>query len=511
MKEVKRPSKKEMWFFALGQLGWSILGGLVSNLLVNYYLPDSTDGGLRIFIPQGAILLGLTVIGLITAFGRVFDAVTDPIIANFSDNCKSKKGKRIPFLRWSALPFAVVTVLVFCATFENQGLNVAWLAIFLMLFYLGMTAYCTPFNALIPVLGHEQEDRMNISTYISLTYIVGTGVAFGANIIWTQLANMTGMDYYLAAKLVIIVEAAIALVCMWIPAFGIKETDYNIEQQKSENPFKSLKKTFSNGHFRLFVLSDILYWIGITIFNTGFLYYVSNLLNCYDWYMVLFIFMTLVTFICYIPANILTKKFGKKRMVIIGFITFALAFGICALAGKITFIPNLVYGFIICVFVGVPLAILGIVPQAIVADIAEQDYIKTGENHDGMFYAARTFAFKLGQGLAMIIFTSLAVVGQYTTQNDLGEDVIANSGVGYRISLLVALAFSILAAVALIFYNEKDVMGTINEAHAKETVVNADGTISQAEEEALLAATETEGVKETEKVEDEEAETESEN
>ncbi len=35
MREVKRPSKKEMWFYALGQLGWSILGGLVSNLLVN--------------------------------------------------------------------------------------------------------------------------------------------------------------------------------------------------------------------------------------------------------------------------------------------------------------------------------------------------------------------------------------------------------------------------------------------------------------------------------------------
>lgn len=468
MREIKRPSKKEMWFYALGQLGWSILGGLVSNLLVNYYLPDSTGGGIRTFIPQTAIFLGLTIIGLITAFGRVFDAVTDPIIANFSDNCKAKKGKRIPFLRWAALPFAVVTVLVFCATFSNEGLNVAWLSIFLMLFYLGMTAYCTPFNALLPVLGHQQEDRMNLSTYISLTYIVGTGVAFGANIIWTKLAEITGMDYYLAAKLVIGAEAAIALICMWIPAFGIKETDYNIEQNQNDNAFKALGKTFKNKHFRLFVISDILYWIGITIFNTGFLYYVSNLLDCYDWYMLLFIFMTLVTFVCYIPANILTKKFGKKRMVIAGFIAFAVAFGVCALAGKISFIPNLVYGFIICVFVGVPLAILGVVPQAIVADIAEQDYIKTGENHDGMFYAARTFAFKLGQGLAMIIFTSLAVVGQYETTNAVNEVVTMNTGLGYRISLIVALVFSLLAAVVILFYKEKDVMKTIEEAHLLE-------------------------------------------
>ena len=41
--KTKRPSKKEIWFFALGQLGWSILSGLITNLLVNYYLPDPND------------------------------------------------------------------------------------------------------------------------------------------------------------------------------------------------------------------------------------------------------------------------------------------------------------------------------------------------------------------------------------------------------------------------------------------------------------------------------------
>ena len=63
---------------------------------------------------------------------------------------------------------------------------------------------------------------------------------------------------------------------------------------------------------------------------------------------------------------------------------------------------------------------LGILPQAVVADIAEADRIKTGENREGMFYAARTFAFKLGQSVAMLIFTSLAKVG--------------SDGLGYRLS-----------------------------------------------------------------------------
>ena len=154
------------WIFAVGQLGWSILSGIVANLLVNFYLPDSTGEGVITFVTS-ATFLGLTVIGIITACGRLVDAVTDPWIASMSDNCGSKLGKRIPFMRYSAFPFALVTVLIFCCPVRGVSvINVVWLAITMILFYIFMTAYCTPFNALIPVLGRNQKDRMDISTYI---------------------------------------------------------------------------------------------------------------------------------------------------------------------------------------------------------------------------------------------------------------------------------------------------------------------------------------------------------
>ena len=56
-------------------------------------------------------------------------------------------------------------------------------------------------------------------------------------------------------------------------------------------------------------------------------------------------------------------------------------------------------------------SIFGIIPQTIVADIALEDEVITGESRSGMFYAARTFAMKLGQSLAMLMFTSLATIG----------------------------------------------------------------------------------------------------
>ena len=356
-------------------------------------------------------------------------------------------------------------MLIFCCPVRGESpVNIVWLAVTLILFYIFMTAYCTPYNALIPVLGRSQKDRMDISTYISLTYIVGTGIAFGGKMIWEAVYAATGWDYYVCARLTLGVLALIALICMLLPAFLINEKEYDDTPPVKENAFKSLAKTFRNHHFRVFVLSDVIYWIGITIFNTGFIYYVEVLLELNN-YMILFIFMTFVTFVCYPIVNVLSRRFGKKKLLVWGFALFGLAFLVSSFAGKVSFIPNQIYGFIICVLVGVPLSILGVIPQAIVADIAESDNIETGENHDAMFYAARTFAFKLGQSIAMIIFTSLAVIGQYTDVNAAGEQIIRNTGTGYRISLVIALILCIAAMGIILLYDEKKVMSIIESDH----------------------------------------------
>ena len=94
------------------------------------------------------------------------------------------------------------------------------------------------------------------------------------------------------------------------------------------------------------------------------------------------------------------------------------------------------------------MAILGILPQAIVADIAQAESVTTGENREGMFFAARTFAFKLGQSLSMLIFTALA-----TIRPDIG--------LGYRIAAICAFVICLIGAFVLSHYNEKKILGII--------------------------------------------------
>ena len=163
---MKRLSKKQMIIFAIGQLGWSMLSGIISAWLVTFYLPtsgDITNGAIQYIVP-GLVIGGfMTVLGLITALSRVFDAVTDPLIASLSDRSKNPKGRRIPFMKIAAIPLSIVTVLLFCAPVAGQSVwNIVWISVAIVLFYLFMTMYCTPYNALISEFGKTQEDRMFI-------------------------------------------------------------------------------------------------------------------------------------------------------------------------------------------------------------------------------------------------------------------------------------------------------------------------------------------------------------
>ena len=164
---------------------------------------------------------------------------------------------------------------------------------------------------------------------------------------------------------------------------------------------------------------------------------------------------------CFYPiVSKLVSKFGKKKLVITGFLGLALAYVITALIGVLP-LPGIVFGILIVVIAAFPMALLGIIPQSIVADVAEEDAIVTGEKREGMFFAARTFAMKFGQSVAMLAFTSLAVLG---TVQDITSNDLTASETGLRIVAIVAVLFCVLGAVILSLYHEKKVMETIGSA-----------------------------------------------
>ena len=463
---MKRLTKKQMIIFAIGQLGWSILSGIISAWFVTFYLPTKGDleAGATQFIQPGLVIGGfLTILGLITALSRIFDAVTDPLIANLSDRSKNKRGRRIPFMQIAAVPLSVVTVLLFMAPInEISGVNIVWISVFVVLFYLFMTMYCTPYNALISEFGKTQEDRMFISTAISLTFFVGTLVAYTPFVFAGMLRGSVGFNW--SYRICFIVLAVIACICMLIPTFLLKEKDFVDTKPSESNVMKSLISTFKNRDFRVFAGSDIMYWIGLTLFQTGLPFFVKVSMNLDESMTMVFMGgMTILSAVFYPFVSGLVRKFGKKKLTILGFLGLAVAYLLTVLIGILP-LPGMVFGIAICVISAFPMALLGIIPQSIVADVAEADGIVTGENKEGMFFAARTFAMKWGQALAMLVFTSLAIIG--TTQN-LNANEITASPIGLRIVAIAAVVFCILGAVILALYNEKKVTKIITDKKAE--------------------------------------------
>jgi len=472
--QTRRLTKKEMWIFAIGQLGWSVLSGIVGTWLVTFYLPtkDAVEqSGALFYVPTGLVIFGvLTILGLITFICRIFDAVTDPWIASMSDRSRNPKGRRIPFMKRAALPFSAVTVLVFFAPIGvKQGeptsfLNIIWVLVTLILFYLFMTMYCTPYNALISEFGKTQEDRMFISTAISLTFFFGTLLAYLPFALAGPLQGMVG--YAWSYRIWFMVLAVFALICMLIPAFKLNEKDFVDAQPSDSNAMKSLIKTFKNIEFRKFSLSDIAYWIGLTLFQTGLPFFVKVSMQLDESNTMLFMGGMTVLSACFYPiVSRLVAKYGKKKLVITGFFGLALAYVITALIGVLPFLTGMLPGILVVLIAAFPMALLGIIPQAIVADVAEEDAILTGEKREGMFFAARTFAMKFGQSVAMLVFTSLAVLG---TAQDLTSNDLTASPVGLRIVAIVAVCFCVLGAIILMLYDEKKVMSDIQSGKARE-------------------------------------------
>ena len=298
---------------------------------------------------------------------------------------------------------------------------------------------------------------MYISTAISLTFFFGTLIAYLPFVFASFLQS--AVSYAWSYRILFIVLAAVALVCMLIPCFKLKEKDFVDAKPSESNAMKSLTKTFKNRNFRRFAASDIAYWIGLTLFQTGLPFFVKVSMQLDEFYTTVFLGGMTVLSACFYPfVSKLVTKHGKKKLVIIGFIGLAVAYVITALIGIIPGLTGIIPGVLIVIIAAFPMALLGIIPQAIVADVAEQDAVLTGEKREGMFFAARTFAMKFGQSVAMLVFTSLAVIG---AAQDLTSNDLTASPVGLRIVAIVAVCFCVLGAVILCTYDEKKVMGDI--------------------------------------------------
>lgn len=430
--------------YGFGIFGWSLSINIISVMLLYVYLPPSNAQMVNL-VPQVTIFFVFNIIALVTAGGRLFDAVVDPIIANWSDRSNSRLGRRIPFMRMAVLPMTFFAILLFIPPHRTEdNFNILWLALVQVGYYFFFGLYVIPYNALLAELGHYPNGKMQLSTAQSVGFILG--VVFST--IVPAVGDALQSSFAIADRLTAI-QYAIGLVnvvgalAMLLPAFVINEKRYCREASASEPVLTSLRNAWRNHNFRVFAVADAAFFFATALITNGLLYYVKSMLNLPEAYGTpLMACMVAVTLAMYPVVNRMEKTVSKKKMMIVAFAALAVVFFGIFYLGRYPVSP-ITQVVMLMVLFGFFDSFLGILPNTVVADIAEADAKLTGQNKEGMYFGMRALFQKFGQTIGIMLFAMLTLYGK-----DPGNDY------GLRLSGVVGGALCLVAAMVYTRYRE---------------------------------------------------------
>lgn len=443
MHQKSLPFSKQL-AYSFGMMGWSVMFNLISVILIYFYQPPS-ESGLPNFITQVAVLGVFNVIAIITSSGRFIDAIYDPFIAQYSDSSKNPKGRRIPLMKKAILPSLAFCFLVFYPLKQEVStINIVWLAIVLVGFYVASTTYIIPYYALLPELAPTSKDKVRLATWQSVGYVFGIAIASNTFNLAGLFQNSFGVESKVVAlQYAVLIMCLLGAVFMAITVFAIDEKKYGINKPIAVPMKNALKQTLANKNFLLFIVADFSYFISITIITSGLLYYLTVLLGLNDSLgNTLMMTMVLVSFLFYPALNYLPQKIGKKIIVIISFGLLSIVFLGIYFLGKVK-IDSEVQIYSLIVLAAIPLASLNILPNAILAEIIEKDTLDTNTNKEGIYFAVRYFFVKIAQTVGMALFSIFLLYGK-----DVGNDY------GIRLSGMLGFILCLLAAIIFTRFKE---------------------------------------------------------
>lgn len=469
---MKEFGRKEIILYCISDFAKGIFTGMIANYLIYFYQP-SQKSGIDIFITQGIVFLGfLTVIGLVKAIGHIFDAVTDPMVALLSDRCKNKNGRRIPFMRWFAIPYALSALLIFLPPVAGVSwINNVWVAFFLWAYFLFYTFYVVPHGALLPEVIKDPKKRITAYSISSLAFVTGSALVYTTPVI-VSLFKSGGFSATAAWKLTFVILSAIGLALLLISAFSINEKDYAVSTISKQKGFKVIGQAFKNKHFCVLTLGQLFSTISMAFFQATMMFYITDLLGLAEAQSTLIMIISIVLSLVMYPfIVVLSKKYGKKMLMILASVVFTVAYIVIFFADLIPIVP-IVKGVLFAVFVSFPFAVLNILPGAMMSDVIQYDTIRTKENNEGVYSAARSFITKMGQSIAIMVVPSVLSIGA----------IGGGAGIlGIKMTAIIAAAVSVLSILFFCFYNNKHIMKYISDK--KDGEVTEELNITEAMEE----------------------------
>ncbi|MDI6600314.1 MAG: MFS transporter [Thermoanaerobacteraceae bacterium] len=384
---------KKYLMYPIAYFGISVLmQSLVSWYAYFYAPPKDNPYGLVPLVPIGLV-------GIAMIIGRIVDAVTDPLVAYWSDNLKSGMGRRRPFLIFGVVPFVLSYILVWHPMVGYESiLNFIYLSVMLALYFTFFTIYVAPYLALLPEIAKDPDERATVSTYQSVFNTIGLLFQGVACPILIAQFGVQAMG---------IILGLLSFMTLLMP-IHLKEE----KTTRYENKF-SIKESFimtlKNREFLIYEASNLFYWFGINMVTIALPYVASVVMGLKGFETALLQGLLFIDAIIISPLILLwIKRYGKKPVYNISMVVFAVCLFVMYFVGKpYLFFNEKWFGFLVVGLAGFPLSSVFIIPNAIIADITDIDEMSCGQRREAMFFGVQGFLVKSVIGLSSFFTTGI--------------------------------------------------------------------------------------------------------
>lgn len=336
------------------------------------------------------------IIGTIFFLSKIWDAISDPLVGSWSDRTRSRFGRRRPWMLASALPLAVVSLLMWSppASLSETEL-LAWIVVSIFAFYTTYTVYAVPHLALGAELSLEPVERGRIfgARQIAVTLAMLLSFVFAA----PMLADAeTARE---SARLLAGSGALVSLLAIVACTLALPQERKEFVGRGGQSPRSALRDVMKNPHARLLLFVYFIEVFGIGATSSMTIYLLKYVTKAADEVGIVFIAYT-VPAILSIPLWVkLGQRYERHRLWLFAMGLSAIGYGSVIFQDEgrlwLMFASSLINGF--AMGCGQTLG------QAIKADVVDYDEYMTGERKEGAYFATWNFAGKLGTGLMIVV------------------------------------------------------------------------------------------------------------
>ena len=376
-----------------------------------------------------SIGISATAVGAVLAIGRLWDAFTDPLMGNISDNARSRWGRRVPFVVLGSVLLAICLPAIWSVPSDvSPGVQFAWLTATILLFFATTTMISVPWLSLGYELNPDPIERTRLQVWRS--YVAGAvTLAVSWFYRWAQADIfpdlLTGLRWISAASGLICIGCALVL------ALNCRERDDAFTRAQPKTPFlQSVRETISNGPFLLLVLGIVTVILCMPMLVASLGLYI-NVYYLFDGdkktgaaYAAAFSSMMVVLKFVILPVGVqLVKRYGKIRV-----IEWTLWLGLAASLLKfVIYTPAAPWlQFVNALLLGPSVAVFWLLVDPMKADCADYDEWKTGRRRSGSYAAVANWIEKasmtvtlLGSGLLLDWSGFDAALGKNQPENTI--------------------------------------------------------------------------------------------